>query len=302
MRSNCIVPVATVGLLLCLSHEVSANVFSKMQPRNAPGVSSGVTNTKNNANTRVNRNRNNPRSSYRTVPTHVLHRGPEKVRAMRRHYKFPIVKRAQDDESKAHAKGVGASWKDVVQSDSSPKGETKPAALPTTNGAQAEKKERPGRPERIPNKPVQNNDATISNEQTNVFTEPKSEIEEQVVAQKEQHAPETMNVVDIASTFVPPSTEVFTDASQTPEQQRRKTPMIVAGSIALTGMVGLAFVIARRTLFPKEEPRNIMASNVPIRMIDEDGDPIDLETHYGIASIGGSRSSAETRASMGFHL
>lgn len=78
--------------------------------------------------------------------------------------------------------------------------------------------------------------------------------------------------------------------------------MIVAGSIALTGMVGLAFVIARRTIFPKEEPRNIMASNVPIRMIDEDGDPIDLETHYGIASIGGSRSSAETRASMGFHL
>lgn len=304
MRSTCIVPVATVGFLLCLSHDVSANVFSKMQPRNAPppGVSSGVANNnKNNANTRVNRNRNNPRNSYRNVPTHVLHRGPEKVRAMRRHYKFPIVKRAQDDESKAHAKGVGANWKDVVQSDSSAKEETKPAAPSVTNGAQAEKKERPGRPERIPNKPS-NNEATTNTEQTNVFSEPKSEVEQQVAVQQEQHAAETMNVMDIASTFVPPSTEVFTHASRTPQQQRRKTPMIVAGTIALTGMVGLAFVIARRTLFPRKEPQNIMASNVPIRMIDEDGDPIDLETHYGIASIGGSRSSAETRASMGFHL
>ena len=220
---------------------------------------------------------------------------------MRRHYKFPIVKRAQDDESKAHAKGVGAKWKDVVQSDSSTKEETKPAAPSVTNGSQAEKKERPARPERIPNKPS-NNEATTTAEQTNVFTEPKSEIEEQVATQQEQHAPETMNVMDVASTFVPPSTEVFTDASQTPQQQRRKTPMIVAGTIALTGMVGLAFVIARRTLFPKEMPRNIIASNVPIRMIDEDGDPIDLETHYGVASIGGSRSSEATRASMGFHL
>lgn len=305
MKSTCIVPVATVGLLLCLSHDVSANnVFaSRMQPRNAPGVSSGVAN-ENNANTRVNRNRNNPRNSYRNVPTHVLHRGPEKVRAMRRHYKFPIVKRAQDDESKAHAKGVGAKWKDVVQSDSSTKEETKPAAPAVTNGSQAEKKERPARPERIPNKPSNNNEATTTTEesQTNVFTEPKSEIEEQVAAQQEQHAPETMNVMDVASTFLPPSTEVITDASQTPQQQRRKTPMIVAGTIALTGMVGLAFVIARRTLFPKEVPRNIMAANVPIRMIDEDGDPIDLETHYGIASVGGSRSSEATRASMGFHL
>lgn len=296
MRSTFIVPVATIGLLLCLSHDVSAaNVFSRVQPRNAPpGVSSGVTDTRNNANTRKNRNRNNPRSSNRNVPTKVLHRGPEKVRAMRRHYKFPIVKLAQDDESMAHAKGVGAKWKDVVQSDSSPKEKAKPTV---TDGAQGTgKKERPGR-----NKPS-NNEATANTEQTNVFTEPKSEIEEQVVAQKEQHAAETMKVMDIASTFVPPSTEVFTDAGQTPEQHQRKTPMIVAGTIALTGMVGVAFVIARRTLFPKEVPRNIMASNIPIRMIDEDGDPIDLASHYGIASIGGSRSSAETRASMGFHL
>ena len=288
MRSTFIVPVATVGLMLCLSHDVSAaNVFSRVQPRNAPpGVSSGITDTRNNANTRKNRNRNNPRSSNRNVPTKVLHRGPEKVRAMRRHYKFPIVKRALDDESMAHAKGVGAKWKDVVQSDSSAKEKAKPT----------EKKKRPGR-----NKPSKN-EATTNTEQTNVFTETKSEIEEQVVAQKEQHAAETMKVMDIASTFVPPSTEVFTDAGQTPEQHHRKTPMIVAGTIALTGMVGVAFVIARRTLFPKEVPRNIMASNIPIRMIDEDGDPIDLASHYGIASIGGSRSSAETRASMGFHL
>lgn len=307
MRSPRIVPVATVGLLLCLSaHNVSANVFKKMRPRNAPGNGDANGNT----DTRVNRNRN----SYRNVPT-VRHNGPENVRAMRRHYKFPLVKRALDAEGKAYTKGVGAKWKDVVQSDSSKK-ESKPAARPAANGGQNEEKKRPGRP----NKPTNANEveATMSTEQKYLFSlieeEPKSEIEEQLAAQKKQqieeelaaqqelHAAENADIMDITSTFVPPpAAEVFTDPEQT-QQQRRNTPMIVAWVIAVTCMAGLALVVARRTLFAREVPRNILAANIPIRMIDEDGDPIDLASHYGIASLGGSRSSAETRASMGFHL
>lgn len=307
MRPPRIVPVATVGLLLCLSvHNVSANVFKNMRPRNAPG--NGDANG--NANTRVNRNRNNPRN----VPT-VRHNGPENVRAMRRHYKFPLVKRALDAESKAYTKGVGAKWKDVVQSDSSKK-ESKPAARPAANGGQSEEEKPPGRP----NKPTNANEveATTSTEQKYLFSlieeEPKSEIEEQLVAQKKQqieeqlaaaqelYATENADIMDITSTFVPPpAAEVFTDPDQT-QQQRRNTPMIVAWVIAVTCMAGLALVVVRRTPFAREVPRNILAANIPIRMIDEDGDPIDLASHYGIASLGGSRSSAETRASMGFHL
>ena len=308
MRSPRIVPVATVGLLLCLSaHDVSANVFKKMRPRNAPG--NGDANG--NANTRVNRNRN----SYRNVPT-VRHNGPENVRAMRRHYKFPLVKRALDAEGTAYTKGVGAKWKDVVQSDSS-KEESKPAAArPAANGGQNEEKKRPGRP----NKSTDANEVetTMSTEQKYLFSlkeeEPKSEIEEQLAAQKKQQieeqlatqqelqAAENADIVDITSTFVPPpAAEVFTDPDQT-QQQRRNAPMIVAWVVAVTCMAGLALVVARRTLFAREVPRNILAANIPIRMIDEDGDPIDLASHYGIASLGGSRSSAETRASMGFHL
>lgn len=307
MRSPRIVPVATVGLLLCLSaHNVSANVFKNMRPRNAPG--NGDANG--NANTRVNRNRNNPRN----VPT-VRHNGPENVRAMRRHYKFPLVKRALDAESKAYTKGVGAKWKDFVQSDSSKK-ESKPAARPAANGGQSEEEKPPGRP----NMPTNANEveATMSTEQKYLFSlieeEPKSEIEEQLAAQKKQqieeqlaaaqelYAAENADIMDITSTFVPPpAAEVFTDPDQT-QQQRRNTPMIVAWVIAVTCMAGLALVVVRRTLFAREVPRNILAANIPIRMIDEDGDPIDLASHYGIASLGGSRSSAETRASMGFHL
>eukprot|EP00561_Arcocellulus_cornucervis_P014277 CAMPEP_0185801350 /NCGR_PEP_ID=MMETSP1322-20130828/1384_1 /TAXON_ID=265543 /ORGANISM="Minutocellus polymorphus, Strain RCC2270" /LENGTH=307 /DNA_ID=CAMNT_0028497039 /DNA_START=23 /DNA_END=946 /DNA_ORIENTATION=+ len=307
MRPPRIVPVATVGLLLCLSaHNVSANVFKNMRPRNAPG--NGDANG--NANTRVNRNRNNPRN----VPT-VRHNGPENVRAMRRHYKFPLIKRALDAESKAYTKGVGAKWKDVVQSDSSKK-ESKPAARPAANGGQSEEEKPPGRP----NKPTNANEveATTSTEQKYLFSlieeEPKSEIEEQLVAQKKQqieeqlaaaqelYATENADIMDITSTFVPPpAAEVFTDPDQT-QQQRRNTPMIVAWVIAVTCMAGLALVVVRRTPFAREVPRNILAANIPIRMIDEDGDPIDLASHYGIASLGGSRSSAETRASMGFHL
>jgi len=307
MRPPRIVPVATVGLLLCLSaHNVSANVFKNMRPRNAPG--NGDANG--NANTRVNRNRNNPRN----VPT-VRHNGPENVRAMRRHYKFPLVKRALDAESKAYTKGVGAKWNDVVQSDSSKK-ESEPAARPAANGGQSEEEKPPGRP----NKPTNANEveATTSTEQKYLFSlieeEPKSEIEEQLVAQKKQqieeqlaaaqelYATENADIMDITSTFVPPpAAEVFTDPDQT-QQQRRNTPMIVAWVIAVTCMAGLALVVVRRTPFAREVPRNILAANIPIRMIDEDGDPIDLASHYGIASLGGSRSSAETRASMGFHL
>lgn len=307
MRSPRIVPVATVGLLLCLSaHNVSANVFKNMRPRNAPG--NGDANG--NANTRVNRNRKNPRN----VPT-VRHNGPENVRAMRRHYKFPLVKRALDAESKAYTKGVGAKWKEIVQSDSSKK-ESKPAARPAANGGQSEEEKPPGRP----NKPTNANEveATMSTEQKYLFSlieeEPKSEIEEQLAAQKKQqieeqlaaaqelYAAEIADIVDVTSTFVPPpAAEVFTDPDQT-QQQRRNTPMIVAWVIAVTCMAGLALVVVRRTLFAREVPRNIYAANIPIRMIDEDGDPIDLASHYGIASLGGSRSSAETRASMGFHL
>ena len=285
---------------------MSANVFKNMRPRNAPG--NGDANG--NANTRVNRNRNNPRN----VPT-VRHNGPENVRAMRRHYKFPLVKRALDAESKAYTKGVGAKWKDVVQSDSSKK-ESKPAARPAANGGQSEEEKPPGRP----NKPTNANEveATTSTEQKYLFSlieeEPKSEIEEQLVAQKKQqieeqlaaaqelYATENADIMDITSTFVPPpAAEVFTDPDQT-QQQRRNTPMIVAWVIAVTCMAGLALVVVRRTPFAREVPRNILAANIPIRMIDEDGDPIDLASHYGIASLGGSRSSAETRASMGFHL
>ena len=277
-----------------------------MRPRNAPG--NGDANG--NANTRVNRNRNNPRN----VPT-VRHNGPENVRAMRRHYKFPLVKRALDAESKAYTKGVGAKWNDVVQSDSSKK-ESKPAARPAANGGQSEEEKPPGRP----NKPTNANEveATTSTEQKYLFSlieeEPKSEIEEQLVAQKKQqieeqlaaaqelYATENADIMDITSTFVPPpAAEVFTDPDQT-QQQRRNTPMIVAWVIAVTCMAGLALVVVRRTPFAREVPRNILAANIPIRMIDEDGDPIDLASHYGIASLGGSRSSAETRASMGFHL
>ena len=277
-----------------------------MRPRNAPG--NGDANG--NANTRVNRNRNNPRN----VPT-VRHNGPENVRAMRRHYKFPLIKRALDAESKAYTKGVGAKWKDVVQSDSSKK-ESKPAARPAANGGQSEEEKPPGRP----NKPTNANEveATTSTEQKYLFSlieeEPKSEIEEQLVAQKKQqieeqlaaaqelYATENADIMDITSTFVPPpAAEVFTDPDQT-QQQRRNTPMIVAWVIAVTCMAGLALVVVRRTPFAREVPRNILAANIPIRMIDEDGDPIDLASHYGIASLGGSRSSAETRASMGFHL
>lgn len=277
-----------------------------MRPRNAPG--NGDANG--NANTRVNRNRNNPRN----VPT-VRHNGPENVRAMRRHYKFPLVKRALDAESKAYTKGVGAKWKEIVQSDSSKK-ESKPAARPAANGGQSEEEKPPGRP----NKPTNANEveATMSTEQKYLFSlieeEPKSEIEEQLAAQKKQqieeqlaaaqelYAAENADIVDVTSTFVPPpAAEVFTDPDQT-QQQRRNTPMIVAWVIAVTCMAGLALVVVRRTLFAREVPRNILAANIPIRMIDEDGDPIDLASHYGIASLGGSRSSAETRASMGFHL
>ena len=277
-----------------------------MRPRNAPG--NGDANG--NANTRVNRNRNNPRN----VPT-VRHNGPENVRAMRRHYKFPLVKRALDAESKAYTKGVGAKWNDVVQSDSSKK-ESEPAARPAANGGQSEEEKPPGRP----NKPTNANEveATTSTEQKYLFSlieeEPKSEIEEQLVAQKKQqieeqlaaaqelYATENADIMDITSTFVPPpAAEVFTDPDQT-QQQRRNTPMIVAWVIAVTCMAGLALVVVRRTPFAREVPRNILAANIPIRMIDEDGDPIDLASHYGIASLGGSRSSAETRASMGFHL
>ena len=285
---------------------MSANVFKNMRPRNAPG--NGDANG--NANTRVNRNRNNPRN----VPT-VRYNGPENVRAMRRHYKFPLVKRALDAESKAYTKGVGAKWKDFVQSDSSKK-ESKPAARPAANGGQSEEEKPPGRP----NMPTNANEveATMSTEQEYLFSlieeEPKSEIEEQLAAQKKQqieeqlavaqelYAAENADIMDITSTFVPPpAAEVFTDPDQT-QQQRRNTPMIVAWVIAVTCMAGLALVVARRTLFAREVPRNILAANIPIRMIDEDGDPIDLASHYGIASLGGSRSSAETRASMGFHL
>ena len=285
---------------------MSANVFKNMRPRNAPG--NGDANG--NANTRVNRNRNNPRN----VPT-VRHNGPENVRAMRRHYKFPLVKRALDAESKAYTKGVGAKWKDFVQSDSS-KEESEPAARPAANGGQSEEEKPPGRP----NKPTNANEveATTSTEQKYLFSlieeEPKSEIEEQLVAQKKQqieeqlaaaqelYATENADIMDITSTFVPPpAAEVFTDPDQT-QQQRRNTPMIVAWVIAVTCMAGLALVVVRRTPFAREVPRNILAANIPIRMIDEDGDPIDLASHYGIASLGGSRSSAETRASMGFHL
>jgi hypothetical protein len=310
MRSLGIVPVATVGLLLCLSPDVSANVF-RMQSRNAPSNGNAAGTTTNNANTRVNRNnrnnRNNPRNGNKNKPTHELYQGPEKVRAMRRHYKFPLLKRAQGNESRFHAKGVGVKWKDVVLSDSSAKDLNNPAAKPVANGAQVEKKERPARPKRNPNKPIKNDDAeaTKSTDQTNVFTsveEPKPEIEEELAALQEQHASELMNVMDISSTFVPPSTEVFTAASQTQQQQQRRTQMIVSGVIALTGVAGLASIFVRRTLFPKVELRNTISANMPIRMIDEDGDPIDLGTHYGIASIGASRSSAETRASIGFHL
>jgi len=234
---------------------------------------------------------------------------------MRRHYKFPLVKRALDAESKAYTKGVGAKWKDVVQSDSSKK-ESKPAARPAANGGQSEEEKPPGRP----NKPTNANEveATTSTEQKYLFSlieeEPKSEIEEQLVAQKKQqieeqlaaaqelYATENADIMDITSTFVPPpAAEVFTDPDQT-QQQRRNTPMIVAWVIAVTCMAGLALVVVRRTPFAREVPRNILAANIPIRMIDEDGDPIDLASHYGIASLGGSRSSAETRASMGFHL
>ena len=311
MRSPRIVPVATVGLLLCLSaHDVSANVFKKMRPRNAPG--NGDANG--NADTRVNRNRN----SYRNVPT-VRHNGPENVRAMRRHYKFPLVKRALDAEGTAYTKGVGAKWKDVVQSDSS-KEESKPAAArPAANGGQNEEKKRPGRPNKSTN--ANEVETTMSTEQKYLFSlteeEPMSEIEEQLAAQKKQqieqqieeqlaaqqelYAAENADIVDITSTFVPPpAAEVFTDPDQT-QQQRRNAPMIVAWVVAVTCMAGLALVVARRTLFAREVPRNILAANIPIRMIDEDGDPIDLASHYG-ASLGGSRSSAETRASMGFHL
>ena len=285
---------------------MSANVFKNMRPRNAPG--NGDANG--NANTRVNRNRNNPRN----VPT-VRYNGPENVRAMRRHYKFPLVKRALDAESKAYTKGVGAKWKDFVQSDSSKK-ESKPAARPAANGGQSEEEKPPGRP----NMPTNANEveATMSTEQEYLFSlieeEPKSEIEEQLAAQKKQqieeqlavaqelYAAENADIMDITSTFVPPpAAKVFTDPDQT-QQQRRNTPMIVAWVIAVTCMAGLALVVARRTLFAREVPRNILAANIPIRMIDEDGDPIDLASHYGIASLGGSRSSAETRASMGFHL
>ena len=297
MRSPRIVPVATVGLLLCLSaHDVSANVFKKMRPRNAPG--NGDANG--NADTRVNRNRN----SYRNVPT-VRHNGPENVRAMRRHYKFPLVKRALDAEGTAYTKGVGAKWKDVVQSDSS-KEEPKPAAAarPAANGGQNEEKKRPGRPNKSTN--ANEVETTMSTEQKYLFSlteeEPMSEIEEQLAAQQELYAAENADIVDITSTFVPPpAAEIFTDLDQT-QQQRRNTPMIVAWVVAVTCMAGLALVVARRTLFAREVPRNILAANIPIRMIDEDGDPIDLASHYGIASLGGSRSSAETRASMGFHL
>lgn len=285
---------------------MSANVFKNMRPRNAPG--NGDANG--NANTRVNRNRNNPRN----VPT-VRYNGPENVRAMRRHYKFPLVKRALDAESKAYTKGVGAKWKDFVQSDSSKK-ESKPAARPAANGGQSEEEKPPGRP----NMPTNANEveATMSTEQKYLFSlieeEPKSEIEEQLAAQKKQqieeqlaaaqelYAAENADIMDITSTFVPPpAAEVFTDPDQT-QQQRRNTPMIVAWVIAVTCMAGMALVVVRRTLFAREVPRNILAANIPIRMIDEDGDPIDLASHYGIASLGGSRSSAETRASMGFHL
>ena len=285
---------------------MSANVFKTMRPPNAPGNG----NANGNANTRVNRNRNNPRN----VPT-VRHNGPENVRAMRRHYKFPLVKRALDAESKAYTKGVGAKWNDVVQSDSSKK-ESKPAARPAANGGQSEEEKPPGRP----NKPTNANEveATTSTEQKYLFSlieeEPKSEIEEQLVAQKKQqieeqlaaaqelYAAENADIMDITSTFVPPpAAEVVTDPDQT-QQQRHNTPMIVAWVIAVTCMAGLALVVVRRTPFAREVPRNILAANIPIRMIDEDGDPIDLASHYGIASLGGSRSSAETRASMGFHL
>ena len=285
---------------------MSANVFKKMRPRNAPG--NGDANG--NADTRVNRNRN----SYRNVPT-VRHNGPENVRAMRRHYKFPLVKRALGAEGKAYTKGVGAKWKDVVQSDCS-KEESKPAASPAANGGQNEEKKRPGRPNKSTN--ANEVETTMSTEQKYLFSlteeEPKSEIEEQLAAQKKQQieeqlaaqqelqAAENADIMDITSTFVPPpAAEVFTDPDQT-QQQRRNTPMIVAWVVAVTCMAGLALVVARRTLFAREVPRNILAANIPIRMIDEDGDPIDLASHYGIASLGGSRSSAETRASMGFHL
>mmetsp|Transcript_23695 Transcript_23695/g.51555 ORF Transcript_23695/g.51555 Transcript_23695/m.51555 type:complete len:171 (+) Transcript_23695:67-579(+) len=77
--------------------ELAQNVFHHMNPK------------------RNNGNRNG--GNFRNAPIPARPLGPEKVRAMRRHFKFPLLKRARNDA--ARVKGVGTKWQDVVKSDTS---------------------------------------------------------------------------------------------------------------------------------------------------------------------------------------
>lgn len=256
MRSVQMVPVAVVGLL-CLTlsfyHASAAADQNAGAQRELNVFRHG--NNRNNRNGGNYRNRNGGSTvnggNYRNAPARPL--GPEKLRAMRRHFKFPTLKRALNDANRI--KGVGPEWKDMVMSDTSSAG-------------------------------------TEQQKETSA-----SEIQQQ----QEQHAPEYASVMDVVSSFVP--TTIENESSSNDNKAHRRG---VAGiTMSVLGLVGIAIFVVRRRLFGKDRTSTstLASSNTPIRMVDANGDAIDLGTDYGFGGSEslGSRSSV-SRGYLGYHL
>ena len=302
--------------------ELAQNVFHHMTPK------------------RNNGNRNG--GNYRNVPIPARPLGPEKVRAMRRHFKFPLLKRASNDA--ARVKGVGQKWQDVVKSDTSDAGintgtqEQQQQKSPTSQGNNQRKKKqeqkknqqnqqkkkqeeqknqqqqqqqqkqggKPIRPQRAPQiqtsvkNPDTDNIMSVKNAET-TSVEAATGIEEQL-RQQAQHAPENTSIMDVVSSFVPSTSNIEAEPSPSNDSNKKRHGKAAGISIALLGIIGVAFVVVRRRRSGKEEVQ-LASSNTPIRVIDENGNAVDLETQYGFGgSISlGSRSSV-SRGYMGYHL